>query len=75
MSAPARHSRELLPLGGTVRRANGAPLSAARPPEGARPLLGRGEALPTQWASLGEAAQCATHPPEGPHDPPREVRQ
>jgi hypothetical protein len=28
-------------------------MSAARPPEGARPLPRRGEALPTQWASLG----------------------
>jgi hypothetical protein len=32
-------------------------MSAARPPEGARPLRWRGEALPTEWASLGEFIQ------------------
>ena len=32
-------------------------MSAARPPEGARPLRGRGEALPAQRASLGEVTQ------------------
>jgi hypothetical protein len=32
-------------------------MSAARPPEGARPLLRRGKAPPTEWASLGEVTQ------------------
>ena len=39
-------------------------MSAAGPPQGARPLRGRGEALPTQWASLGEDTYRAG-PPQG----------
>jgi hypothetical protein len=41
-------------------------MSAARPPEGARPLrLRRGEAQAAQRTSLGEVTQCAARPPEG----------
>jgi hypothetical protein len=32
-------------------------MSAALPSEDARPLLGTGEALPTQWASLGKVTR------------------
>jgi hypothetical protein len=41
-------------------------MSAARPPEGARPLrLRRGEEQPAMRAILGEVPQCAARPPEG----------
>jgi hypothetical protein len=41
-------------------------MSAARPPEGARPLrLRRGEAQAAQRTSLGEVLRHAARPPEG----------
>ncbi len=41
----------------TLEAAPPARAGAAGPPEGARPLLGSGEALPTQWASLREVTR------------------
>ena len=40
-------------------------MSAARPPEGARPLPREGEGEDAQAASLGEVARGAARPPEG----------